>query len=152
MTGVFNIAKGKVGTYVENVDAGNPANSRIIVIPFDATGATEDTILDADTVAAVEAVANVTERTTGGWARVTLTSADITATVDDTNNRFAADSVDINLGAPTAGAITHLLFAYDADNTTGTDANLIPLTWHDFAITPDGSTVTAQVTDFFRAT
>ena len=150
MSGVFNIAKGKVGTYVSNVDAGSPANSRIVVIPFDATGATQDTILDADTVAAVEALANVAEVTTGGWARKSLAAADVTATVNDTDNRFDADASDQTWTAVTAD-ITHLLFAYDADSTAGTDTDLIPLSWHDFAITGDGSDVTATITDFFRA-
>jgi hypothetical protein len=38
--------------------------------------------------------------------------------------------------------------------TGGTDANLVPLTQHDFAITPDGSDVTAVINaaGFFRAT
>jgi hypothetical protein len=151
MSGVFNIAKGKVGTYVSNVDAGSPANSRIIVIPFDATGATEATILDADTVAAVEAVTNVTERTTGGWGRKTLTGSDVTATVNDTDNRFDADASDQTWTGVSAGAVTHLLFCYDADSTGGADSDLIPLTWHDFPITPDGSDVVATITDFFRA-
>lgn len=151
MSGVFNIAKGRVTQLAINVDTSSPANSRLIVIPFDATGATEATILDTDDVAAVEALANVAERTTGGWARVTLAAADVTVTTNDTNDRTEVDSIDISLGSPTAGAITHLLIAYDADNTTGTDANLIPLTWHDFAITPDGSAVTATVADLFRA-
>lgn len=152
MSGVFNIAKGRVTQLAINVDTSSPANSRLIVIPFDATGATEATILDADDVAAVEALANVAERTTGGWARVTLAAADVTVTTNDTNDRTEVDSGDISLGSPTAGAITHLLIAYDPDNTTGTDSSLIPLTWHDFAITPDGSAVTATVADFFRAT
>lgn len=151
MSGVFNIAKGKVGTYVSNVDAGSPANARILVIPFDATGATEATILDADTVAAVEAVTNVTERSTNGWSRKSLAGADITATVNDTNDRFEGDASD-QTWTPTSGAVTHLLFAYDADSTGGTDSDLIPLTWHDWAITPDGSDVTAVISDFFRAT
>lgn len=47
--------------------------------------------------------------------------------------------------------MTDLLFCYDSDTTAGTDANIVPLTCHPFAITPDGSDVTAAVTDFFRA-
>jgi hypothetical protein len=43
------------------------------------------------------------------------------------------------------------VIGYDSDTTAGTDANIIPLTCHDFVITPDGSTVTALVTNFFRA-
>jgi hypothetical protein len=53
------------------------------------------------------------------------------------------------LGAGTA--ITDLSFAYDSDTTGGTDANQIPVTWHDFAITPDSSDVTATIAVFLRA-
>jgi hypothetical protein len=53
-----------------------------------------------------------------------------------------------------AGAVTDLIICYDNDSTGGTDANLVPLTQHDFAITPDGSDVTAVINaaGFFRAT
>ena len=44
-------------------------------------------------------------------------------------------------------------FGYDSDWTGGTDANVLPWTWRDFAITPYGSAVTMQVPapGFFRA-
>lgn len=150
---VFNIAKGRVTQLAINVDTGAPANSRLILHAFDATGATEDSIVDADTIAAVEAVTNVTERTTGGWARKTLAAADVTVTVDDTNNRVDLDVPDQTWTAVTTGAVTRLMFSYDPDNTAGTDTDLVPLTSHDFAITPDGSDVTAQIATagFFRA-
>lgn len=152
MSGVFNIAKGRVTQLALNVDTSTPAASRLLVIPFDATGATEGTILDADTVAAVEVVANVTERTTGGWNRKTLAAADVTVTTNDASDRTEVDCPDQTWAGVTAGAVTHLLVCYDADNAAGADSDLIPLTWHDFPITPDGSDVTAAVADFFRAT
>lgn len=150
---VFNIAKGRVHQLAKNVDDGSPANSRLIVHVFDATGATEDNIVDADTIAAVEAVTNVTERTTNGWARKTLAAADVTITVDDTNNRVDIDIPDQTWTAVTSGAATRLVISYDPDNTAGTDSDLIPLTCHDFAVTPDGSDVTAVINSagFFRA-
>jgi hypothetical protein len=154
---VFNISKGKVAQYVQNVEDGNPADSRLLVIPFDATGATEDDIVNADTVAAVEAVTNVTERTTGGWVRKTLTASDITITVDDTNNRVDIDITDQTWTAVSAGAVTRLVVAYIPDgNSSGgvtADSGVIPLTCHDFAVTPDGSDVTVQINaaGFFRA-
>lgn len=148
---VFNIAKGRVAQLCMNVDGGSPANSRLILIPFN-TADTDDAVRDCDTVAAVEALASTAERTANGWNRKTLAAADVTVTVDDTNNRVDIDITDQNW-TPTADAVTDLLIAYDADNTAGTDSDLIPLTWHDFAITPDGSQVTAQIdaAGFFRA-
>ena len=100
----------------------------------------------------MEAVANVTERTTGGWVRKTLAAADVTVTTNDTSDRTEVDAPDQTWTTVSAGAVTHLLIAYDADNTAGTDSDLIPLTWHDWAITPDGSDVAAVIADFFRAT
>lgn len=150
---VFNIAKGRVAQLAMNVDAGSPANSRLILIPFNST-ATDATLRDLDTVAAIEADANTAERTTGNWARKTLAAADVTVTVDDTNDRVDIDIPDQTWTGVTAGNdVTDLLLAYDADNTAGTDSDLVPLTWHDFAVTTDGSDVTAVINTagFFRA-
>jgi hypothetical protein len=72
-------------------------------------------------------------------------------TVDDTNDRTDVDIADQVWTAATGNAISDLLVAYDPDTTGGTDADLIPLTWHDFSITPDGSDVTATVSNFYRA-
>lgn len=140
---IFNIAKGRLVQLAMNVDAGSPANSRLILIPFN-TADTDDAVRDCDTVAAVEALASTTERTANGWNRKTLAAADVTVTVDDTGNAVSVDVPDQNW-TPTADVVTDLLLAYDADNTAGTDSDLVPLSWHDFAITPDGSQVTAQI-------
>jgi hypothetical protein len=104
-------------------------------------------------VAAVEAVTNVTERTTGNWNRKTLAAADVTITVDNTNNRVDVDVPDQTWTAVSAGAVTRLVFAYDPDTGTSTESTRIPLTSHDFSITPDGSDVTAQIAaaGFYRA-
>lgn len=140
----FNIVKGKVRYYAEL-----PAvNDAIVVIPIEAASVESDaTIRDYDTVAAILAAAT-NEQTTAG--RKTLTN--VTVTVDDTNDRVAIDADDVTWTAMTGNAISDLLIAYDPDTTAGTDADLIPLTWHDWAITPDGSDVRASVADFLRAT
>jgi hypothetical protein len=140
---IFNIAKGRLVQLAKNVDDGSPANSRLILIPFNSTD-TDDAVRDCDTVAAVEALASTAERTANGWNRKTLAAADVTITLDDTGNTHSVDITDQSW-TPTADAVTDLLLAYDADNTTGTDSDLVPLAWYDFAITPDGSQVTAQI-------
>ncbi len=50
-------------------------------------------------------------------------------------------------------AWTDLIVAYDNDSTSGTDSSVVPLTLHDFAITPSGSDITVQINaaGFFRA-
>jgi hypothetical protein len=147
---VFNIAKGRVAELYNRVDSNDPANSAIIVVPIDRGVQTDATLRDLDTLSAVLGV--VTERTTGGWNRKTLTDADLAAlAVDDTNDRMPTDVGDQTWTSVTTGAVTDLLFCYDSDTTAGTDANIVPLTCHPFAITPDGSDVTVAVTDFFRA-
>lgn len=150
---VFNIAKGRVVELFNRVDTNDPTNSALVIVPVDVGATSDATIRDFDTLAAVLA-GGVTERTTGGWNRKTLTDADITFPApDDTNDRFDVDIPDQTWTAVTAGAVTDLIICYDNDTTAGTDSNLIPLTMHDFAITPDGSDVQAVINaaGFFRA-
>lgn len=140
---VFNIAKGRVAHYA-TLPA---ANDALVVIPIEASGVESDaTLVDYDTVAAILAAANNEQSTMG---RKTITS--VTVTVDDSNNRVDVDFDDVTWSAATGNAISDLLLAYDPDTTGGTDSDLIPLTWHDFAITPDGSDVTATVANVYRA-
>jgi len=37
-----------------------------------------------------------------------------------------------------------LLVTWDGDTTAGTDANIVPLTHHDFVVTPNGGDITAD--------
>lgn len=140
---VFNIAKGKLAYY-----AGLPAASdALIAIPIEASGVESDaTLKDYDTVSALLAAANNEQPTMG---RKTLAS--VTVTVDDTNDRVALDAADITWTGATGNAISDILICYDPDTGAGTDADLVPISWHDFSITPDGSDVTATVSDFARA-
>lgn len=141
----FNVSKGKVKYYSE-LPASNDA---LIVVPIETTGIEADsTMKDYDDLAALLAGSS-NEQTTMG--RKTITS--VTVTVDDTNDRVDIDIADpVWIGA-TGNAISKLLVCYDPDTTTGTDSTLVPLTAHDFAVTPDGSDVTAQINaaGFFRA-
>jgi hypothetical protein len=151
---VFNIAKGRVAELYNRVDLNDPAASALIVVPVDVAAVSDATIMDFDTLAAVLA-GGVTERSTGGWNRKTLTDTELAAmTPDDTNNRMDIDIPDQTWTAVSAGAVTDLLICYDGDTAAGTDANIVPLTMHDFPITPDGSDVVAVIaaTGFFRAT
>ena len=152
---VFNIAKGKVAEYAARVNANDPTNSALIISIWNNDGSsTDDQVRDANTVADVEALTGVTERDATGWTRKTLSDAGgITVTVDDTNNWVDVDCPDQTWTSVTAGTATDLSFSYDSDTTAGTDANIVPCTWHDFVVTPDGSDVTAQIATagFFRA-
>lgn len=152
---VFNIAKGRVVEYYNRVKSNDPANSALIIVVIDANGDTDATIRDRDDLSALLAGTS-NEVTNSGYARKTLTDSDLAAlpAPDDTNDRYDIDIPDQTWTAVAAGtAWTDLLVCYDADTTTGTDSNIIPLTLHDFALTPDGSDITAQIAaaGFFRA-
>jgi hypothetical protein len=140
---VFNIAKGRI-VYYASLPA---ANDALIAIPIEASGVESDaTLIDYDTVGALLAAANNEQSTMG---RKTLAS--VSVTVNDASDRVDLDAADIVWTAATGNAIADILICYDPDTTTGSDTDLIPLSWHDFAATPDGTDITATVTDFARA-
>lgn len=151
---VFNIAKGRVNELVNRVNDNDPTNAALIAVPISTT-ATDATLRDLDTLAAIEADGDTAEVTSNGWARIVLDQDDVTgAAVDDTNDRNESDVIDLAFGTISAGGdITDILICYDPDTTGGDDTAIVPLTCHDFPIEGDGSTVTALVNaaGFFRA-
>lgn len=151
---VFNIAKGRVAELAGRVETNDPANSALVVVALKAAGLEDDaTLQDYDTLGALLA-ASSDEATNAGYARKILTEADLAAVAsDDVNNRMPVALPEIVWTAVQAagGAWGKLLVCYDPDTTTGTDADLVPLTAHDYAITPDGSDRVLPAGDFFRA-
>ena len=152
---IFNISLGRVAELYQRVDLNDPANSALIIVVLATTGIETDAVLkDKDDLAAVVA-GTTNEVTNAGYARKVLTDADIVAFApDDTNDRVDLDIPDQTWTAVGAGdGWNDLLVCYDSDTTAGTDANIVPLTMHDFVLTPDGSDITAQVAaaGFFRA-
>ncbi len=148
---VFNIAKGRVAEFAERVNGNDPTNSVFAAVAILSSGLQADSVLeDYDDLGALLAAAN-DEATNTGYSREIITS--ITITTDDTNNRKDIDVADITwTGVATSpGAWGALLFCYDSDSTGGTDSNIVPMTKHDFAVTPDGSDITAQISNIFRA-
>lgn len=142
---VFNIALGKVKYYAELP----AASDALVVVPLETTGLEADgTLRDYDDLSALLAGTS-NEQTTAG--RKSITS--VTVTVDDTNNRVDIDFADQTWTGLTGNAISALLVCYDGDTGAGTDANITPLTKHDWVVTPDGSDVTAVVATagFYRA-
>ena len=152
---VFNIAKGRVAEFYWRVDNNDPANSALIIAVLATAGLESDaTLIDKDDLAAVVSGAT-NEVTNTGYARKVLTDADLTAlTPDDTNDRMDVDIPDQTWTAVLAGdGWSKLLVCYDGDTTGGADSAIIPLTAHDFVVTPDGSDIIAQIATagFFRA-
>ena len=152
---IFNIGLGRVAELYNRVDLNDPANSALIIAVLATSGIETDAVLkDKDDLAAVVA-GTTNEATNSGYARKTLTDADIVAFApDDTNDRVDLDIPDQTWTAVAAGdGWNDLLVCYDSDTTGGTDANIVPLTMHDFVLTPDGSDITAQIAaaGFYRA-
>lgn len=152
---IFNIALGRVAELYNRVDLNDPAASALVIAVLATAGIETDAVLkDADTLAAVVA-GTTNEVTNTGYARKTLTDADIVAFApDDTNDRVDLDIPDQTWTAVAAGdGWNDLLVCYDSDTAAGTDANIVPLTMHDFVLVPDGSDITASIaaTGFYRA-
>lgn len=140
---VFNKALGMVAYYASLPGT----NDALIVVPIEATGlVTDATMRDyADLGSLLAGASN--EQTTMG--RKTLAS--VTVNVDNANDRVAIDAADVTWTAAGGNGVGALVVCYDPDTTTGTDADLIPLSKHGWAVTPDGSDVTATIADFIRA-
>lgn len=151
---VFNIAKGRVAEFYNRVDTNDAANSALIVVVIDANGDTDATMRDRDDLAALLG-GTANEVTNTNYARKTLTDSDLSAFApDDTNDRVDLDIADLTWSAIAAGTSwTDVIICYDPDTTGGTDSTIVPLTCHDFTITPDGSDITATIATagFYRA-
>lgn len=148
---VFNIAKGKVNEYYDRVENNDGANSALILVPIETSGLESDaTLIDKDDLAAVLS-GTTNEQTTMG--RKTLTDADLSAgSPTDASDYNGRSLPTVTWTGATGNAISKILVCYDPDTTAGTDANIVPLTMFDFAITPDGSDVQVTGGEFFRAT
>lgn len=151
---VFNISKGRWAEFYYRVKNNDPSNSALIVMVLAASGLESDaTLLDKDTVSDVLS-GTTNEVTNTNYARKTLTDADLSVLApDDTNDRMQLDLPDQTWSSVAAGdGWSKILVAYDNDTTSGTDANLIPVTLHDFVATPSGANITVQFnSDWARA-
>lgn len=151
---IHNIALGRVAELYNRVDSSDPTNAVLVLIAW-VSSDTDDAVRDADSVSALEALGSTAEATNSGYSRIVLDDTDIVAFApDDTNNRVDLDIPDQTFTSVSAGDNwTDLGIAYDSDSTGGTDADIVPMTWHDFAVTPDGNDIVAQIATagFFRA-
>ena len=153
---VFNIALGRVVELYNRVDSNDPTNAVLYVHAWVSTAA-DATLKDLDNLSLVVADVNTAEATNTNYAQKQLSDADLTAFApDDGNDRTDLDIPDQTWTSVTAGDNwTDLSISYDADSTAGTDTDtaVVPLTWHDFIVSPNGGDITAQIAaaGFFRA-
>ncbi|MFE0036834.1 hypothetical protein [Streptomyces sp. NPDC059015] len=134
---VANCAKGRI-LYYASLPA---ANDGLVAVPLEAAGLPSDDVLqDYDTLADLLAGA-ANEQTSMG--RVALTG--VVVTVNDTANTASFDVNDLAWPLATGSPTGKLVICYDPDTTGGNDSTLIPLTLHDFTVTPDGTDIIARV-------
>lgn len=134
---IFNIAKGRIAHYASLPGT----NDALIMVPIETSGIeTDATLKDYNDLAAILAAANNEQATMG---RQTL--ANVVAVVNDTDDRVDIDCDDVVWAAATGNAVSAVIICYDPDTTAGTDADIIPLSKHDFAVTPNGSDITATI-------
>jgi len=142
--GVFNIAKGAVAEKIRD------AGSNVGVMLLKAAEA-DNTLDDYDDLAALLGAAGNTEADFTNYARKTGLTG--TVSVDDANNQVDADVPDQTwtaAGGTTDNTLVKVIIFYEEG---ASDAGRIPLTHHDFAVTTDGSDLTAQIASagFYRA-
>lgn len=153
---VCNISKGRAAEFYNRVDTNDPAASELVVGLLASTGLESHvTLKRLDTFTALVA-GTTNESTNTGYAKKVLSDADLVAFApDDGNDRVDLDIPDqtwtglVNDGT---GAIGMAVIGYDPVGSQ-TMSDIIPMTLHDFALTPDGSDVTMQINaaGFFRA-
>lgn len=127
------------------VEGNDPANSAIIVMIINTTEV-DATLEDLNTFAEILGNANTAEVTNTGYARKVLTDADIVvAAADEANDRRDLDFADQTWASVAAGTgWTDAVIGYDNDTAGGTDANIVPISQHDFVQTPNGGDITLQ--------
>lgn len=140
---VSNQMKGRAAYY-----CGLPAaNDALVLVLLKSGGLEADaTLVDYDDLAALLAASN-DEADATNYVRKTI-SASVTVTIDDTNDRVDIDVPDqtfTTLGGATNNAIGKAVFTYDGDTTSGTDANITPVSFHDAVFNTDGTTVVVQI-------
>lgn len=136
---VANIAKGREVEFYERVNSNDPTNSALIMGILIAGGDSLATLQDYDTISAMLAGPS-TEAAATGYARKTLTDADLGVWApDDSLNRVLL-TLPLQTFSPNTGETWDIAWvAYDPDTTSGTDTTLIPISYHELRI--DGSAI-----------
>lgn len=152
---VYNTGKGRFAAFYERVDTNDPAASTIGMLILDASGIeTDAALIDSATVTQVlDGTTNEVGNT--GYARKNLSDTDLAAYApDNTNDRADVTFPDQVFSTILAGAVwSDLVICYDSLGTQA-DATMIPLSQHDFSVTPNGGDITADfdATAAIRAT
>jgi len=142
---VFNIAKGRAVELHAMAIGGGPTSACLVVAAISATGLETDAVL-LDKVTLADVVAGTTNLAANTTVQVVDTP--IPSSPDDTNNWIRLDLTDVNFGAVIAGdpwAKVVIGFNPTLATAATNHASTIPISLHDIAITPDGSTIIIQI-------
>lgn len=144
----FDIALGREVELYSRVDSNDPTNSALILVVLAASGLESDTILRTYATLSALLAASNNEVTNGGYGRITLTDASLSAyTVDTANHTITLPLSNQTFTSIVAGdSWRKLVVCYDSDTTGGTDANIIPICHLDLlidrvAVVPNGNNI-----------
>ncbi len=153
--GVFNISKGKVAELCERVINNDPATAVLHVHLWEGTDVTDAVMRDYVDVADLEA-GTLVEASFTNYANKVIadTGSTLAVAVDQGNDRMEANMDDITWTAAGNGlndTLLRLSICYDGPGTD-VDATMPMMCFYDFAVTTDGSDLTAQLDalGFFR--
>lgn len=136
---VTNIGKGRLVYYAAQAQAGT-GGAQLAAVVLEASGLEADgTLQDYDTLALLLAGAS-NEQTTMG--RKDLSG--VTVTVNDTSSEASYTADELVWASATGNPPGKIVIVYDPTGSSA-DTALIPLTLHDFVMTPDGTTVTVSI-------
>lgn len=153
---VLTNALGRVAELYRRVDIDDPSASTIVVILIASTGIESDAVLKDKTTLTDYVSGATNEATNTGYARKVLTQTDLVAwDPDEANDWVLLDIPDQTWTAVAndgTGAIAALLIGYDPSSSGVTASVIEIMTQHAFAVTPDGSDITAQLPNgFYKA-
>lgn len=155
---VCNISKGRAVEFYNRIKSNDPANSAFIIVLLK-VAETDASLKDYADLGALIGAAGNTEADFTNYARKVLTDIELDAfpAPDNTGDKYDIDLPDqtyTSAGGATNNTLVKAVVCYDSDTTGGTDANIIPVSAHDWTPTTDGSDLVLQVAaaGFFSAT
>lgn len=131
----FNASKGREVEFYNRVDTNDPTNSALIMMVIATGGEGIAALRDYATFSTL--LASNPEVTNTGYSRKTLTDSSLSAyTVDNTNNWILLTLPLQTFSTISAGTNWDIVVVgYDSDTTSGTDANIVPITAAELRIT-----------------
>ena len=146
---VFDVARGREVEIYGRVDLNDPANSAFKIVVLALVGLEVDATLRTYQDLATLLAASNNEVTNTGYLRKTLTDADLAVYTVDYSAHLITLPLPTQLytGVDTGDTWAKALVTYDSDTTSGTDANIVPITAQDIRLaaaplSPNGGSVT----------